>query len=59
MMLIFLSIDLSLGILKALVTGARLDRNSNKIVVHAGISSDTIIFNVGGSVFETRRTTLK
>ncbi|KAH9499039.1 hypothetical protein Btru_005490 [Bulinus truncatus] len=46
------------GILQALLPGARIDKNTNKIFVHTGTSNDVIKINVGGSIFETYRSTL-
>ncbi|GFR87394.1 voltage gated potassium channel [Elysia marginata] len=46
------------GILSALLPGARIDKLTNKIIVHAGTSSETVVFNVGGTRFETYRSTL-
>ncbi|GFN75454.1 potassium voltage-gated channel protein shaw [Plakobranchus ocellatus] len=46
------------GILNALLPGARIDKLTNKITVHAGTSNDTVIFNVGGTRFETYKSTL-
>ncbi|KAH9494663.1 hypothetical protein Btru_020471, partial [Bulinus truncatus] len=47
------------GILHALLPGARLDKNTNKILVHTGTTNEIIRFNVGGSIFETYRSTLR
>ncbi|KAK3789806.1 hypothetical protein RRG08_036099 [Elysia crispata] len=46
------------GILSALLPGARIDNVTNKITVHAGTSNETITFNVGGTKFETYKSTL-
>ncbi|XP_059140646.1 potassium voltage-gated channel subfamily C member 1-like [Physella acuta] len=47
------------GILHALLPGARLDKNTNKIRVHTSTSNEIVKFNVGGHMFETYRATLR
>lgn len=47
------------GILHALLPGARLDKNTNKILVHTGLSNEVVKFNVGGSIYETYKSTLR
>ena len=44
--------------LMALLPGARIDNEKGKISVNVGISSETVIFNIGGVKFETFRSTL-
>jgi hypothetical protein len=42
----------------ALLPGAKIDNEKGKISVNVGISSETVIFNIGGVKFETFRSTL-
>ena len=42
----------------ALLPGAKIDNENGKISVNVGISSETVIFNIGGIQFETFRSTL-
>jgi hypothetical protein len=44
--------------LMALLPGAKIDNEKGKISVNVGISSETVIFNIGGVKFETFRSTL-
>ena len=44
--------------LMALLPGAKIDNEKGKLSVNVGISSETVIFNVGGITFETFRSTL-
>lgn len=47
------------NLLHALLPGAKLDKkNGGKISVKMGISNDIVMFNVGGTKFETYRSTL-
>lgn len=47
------------NLLHALLPGAKLDKkNGGKISVKVGISNDIVMFNVGGTKFETYRSTL-
>ncbi|KAK3789805.1 hypothetical protein RRG08_036098 [Elysia crispata] len=39
--------------------GARIDEPTNKVTVHADTKNETIIFNVGGTRFETYKSTLR
>jgi hypothetical protein len=41
--------------LMALLPGAKIDKEKGKISVNVGISSETVIFNIGGIKFETFR----
>ncbi|KAJ8311574.1 hypothetical protein KUTeg_010929 [Tegillarca granosa] len=43
--------------LRAMMPGAEIKKDGN-IVLNVGISREVIRFNVGGSIFETRRSTL-
>ena len=45
------------NLLHALLPGAKID-NGGKITVDIGISKETVIFNVGGTRFETYKSTL-
>ena len=42
----------------ALLPGAKIDNEKGKISVNVGISSETVIFNIGGVKFETFKSTL-
>jgi hypothetical protein len=44
--------------LMALLPGSKIDKEKGKISVNVGISSETVIFNIGGIRFETFRSTL-
>jgi hypothetical protein len=44
--------------LMALLPGAKIDKEKGKISVNVGISSETVIFHIGGIKFETFRSTL-
>ena len=44
--------------LMVLLPGAKIDNEKGKISVNVGISSETVIFNIGGVKFETFRSTL-
>jgi hypothetical protein len=44
--------------LMALLPGAKLDNEKGKISINVGISSEAVIFNIGGVQFETFRSTL-
>jgi hypothetical protein len=44
--------------LTALLPGAKIDNEKGKISVYVGISSETVIFNIGGIQFETFRSAL-
>ncbi|KAI8773100.1 potassium voltage-gated channel subfamily C member 3 [Biomphalaria glabrata] len=50
--------SLSKGTLHALLPGARIDKHAKRIYVHAGTSNEIIRINVGGTVFETYKSTL-
>ncbi|XP_052821213.1 potassium voltage-gated channel protein Shaw-like isoform X2 [Mya arenaria] len=45
------------GMVSAMIPGAKVD-NKGRIMVNVGTSKDTIIFNIGGQLFETYRSTL-
>ncbi|XP_067653644.1 potassium voltage-gated channel protein Shaw-like [Haliotis asinina] len=45
-------------VLHALMPGARINKGNKKITINVGTSNETILFNVGGSQFETYRSTL-
>ncbi|XP_046364479.1 potassium voltage-gated channel protein Shaw-like [Haliotis rufescens] len=45
-------------VLHALMPGARINKGNKKITINVGTSNETITFNVGGSQFETYRSTL-
>jgi hypothetical protein len=42
----------------ALLPGANIDNDQGKISINVGISSETVIFNIGGVQFEIFRSTL-
>ena len=44
--------------LMALLPGAKIDNEKGNISINVGISSETVIFNIGGVKFETFRSTL-
>ena len=44
--------------LHALLPGAKIDHEKGKISINVGISTETLIFNIGGVRFETYRSTL-
>jgi hypothetical protein len=44
--------------LMALLPGANIDNDQGKISINVGISSETVIFNIGGVQFEIFRSTL-
>lgn len=44
--------------LMALLPGAKIDNEKGNISINVGISSETVIFNIGGINFETFRSTL-
>lgn len=44
--------------LHALLPGAKINSKNRKISVNVGISSETLVFNIGGVKFETFRSTL-
>ncbi|XP_071098859.1 potassium voltage-gated channel protein Shaw-like [Haliotis cracherodii] len=48
----------SANVLHGLLPGARVNEANKKITIHTGTSNETVIFNVGGSRFETYRSTL-
>ncbi|XP_067653166.1 potassium voltage-gated channel protein Shaw-like [Haliotis asinina] len=48
----------SAHVLHGLLPGSRINKTNKKITVSTGTSNETFIFNVGGSRFETYRSTL-
>jgi hypothetical protein len=50
--------DVKHNLLMALLPGAKINNEQGKISINVGISSETVIFNIGGVQFETFRSTL-
>ena len=50
--------DVKHNLLMALLPGAKINNEQGKISINVGISSETVIFNIGGVQFEMFRSTL-
>ncbi|KAK6167958.1 hypothetical protein SNE40_021876 [Patella caerulea] len=53
------SVKDSSGILQALLPGANIQKNNQRVLVTAGTTDEVLVFNVGGTCFETYSSTLR